>query len=152
MHCTNLKSGAFSKTPNSKLSKVLIVHVFTLFNLQGTPSALRGGFSLYHTLFSLSRTFFKFFQSFQSRSFRKPLVPATSFAALSSCRPWRGTFLVYHKNPALSRTFFTFFNVFCSRLSCFVAPQQVPAYNTKAIPECQHFFSIFSKFFSTYNR
>ena len=69
----------------------------TLFNLQGTRRLSQTALLDYHNSFRLSRTFFKFFQTFSSQSslfhrFRPP--------------PSRTALLDYHILKPLSRTFF----------------------------------------------
>ena len=108
----------------------------TLFNLQGTRRLSQTALLDYHNSFRLSRTFFKFFQTFSSQSslfhrFRPP--------------PSRTALLDYHILKPLSRTFFLNSKLFSWLSSVPPSLAGKLAYNIKPSPLCQAFFAFFVK-------
>ena len=102
----------------------------TLFNLQGTRRLSQTALLDYHNSFRLSRTFFKFFQTFSSQSslfhrFRPP--------------PSRTASLDYHILKPLSRTFFLNSKLFSWLSSVPPSLAGKLAYNIKPFPLCQAF-------------
>ena len=106
----------------------------SLFNLQGTRRLSQTALLDYHNSFRLSRTFFKFFQTFSSQSslfhrFRPP--------------PSRTALLDYHILKPLSRTFFLNSKLFSWLSSVPPSLAGKLAYNIKPFPLCQAFFAFF---------
>ena len=115
------------------LSKVF-KFVFTLFNLQGTVRfpLSRSAFAFYHTQAGLSRTFFKFFQTFLRGFCCLLLAEQLRYVSTSS---------------VICQALFSSSCKFLSDLLFFSAARRRLAYTSTPPPFCQALFHLFSAFF-----
>ena len=130
----------------SCLSRCLIYKVHTAANSSRRVLMITHRFRFVKNFFQVFSNFLKLFHS---PRFRGHLAPAS--------QPTR---LGYHTQAALSRTFFKFSKLLSSsqtrnplgrlRSRPVLPCRRALAYISKTAPLCQHLFSLFSRFFSTF--